>query len=283
MATKTAVRVTEFTDPGCPFAYSAEPQRRRLQWTFGDQLDWQTRLVVLAQDGEEYVAKGFTPERQAASFEKIAERHGMPFDLSRRPRMAATAPACRAVVGARLHAPGRETRLLRELRLQAMAGPHLLDEDDTLRAAAVAADLDPEDVVLWARCDDEVAEATRDDCRSARDPLPAAMALEHKLADWDGGKRYTCPSLELAAQREIALPGFQPFETYDAALANLDPDLERRPAPDHVDDVLRWAGEPLATAEVAAVLGVDREQAREQLRACADEHPAGTDAFWTPR
>lgn len=26
------VRVTEFTDPACPWAWSAEPFRRRLEW-----------------------------------------------------------------------------------------------------------------------------------------------------------------------------------------------------------------------------------------------------------
>lgn len=274
------IRVLEFTDPGCPFAYSAEPMRRRLQWVFGDQLDWHRRMVVLAESGDEYVERGFTPERQEDALEAIAERHGMPIETARRPRMAGTADACRAVVGARLRAPGREGRLLRELRLQAMGGTGLLDEDDTLAAAAVAADLDPSQVVSWAREDEEVAAATEEDGRRARHPMPAALALEHKLADWECGKRYTAPSLELSAHRDIALPGFQPYETYDAALANLDPSLERRPAPEHAEDVLRWAGEPLATQEVAAVLGVDREAAREQLAGVADELPLGTDALW---
>ena len=29
-----------FTDPACPFAFSAEPARRRLRWHYGDQLRW---------------------------------------------------------------------------------------------------------------------------------------------------------------------------------------------------------------------------------------------------
>ena len=39
----------------------------------------------------------------AASFKQIARDHGMPIDTSERPRMAATLPACRAVVAARVH------------------------------------------------------------------------------------------------------------------------------------------------------------------------------------
>ena len=35
------VCITEFTDPGCPWAYSAEPFRRRLRWLYGDKSAWQ--------------------------------------------------------------------------------------------------------------------------------------------------------------------------------------------------------------------------------------------------
>src|SRR6059058_5633201 len=107
------VSITEFTDPACPWAWSAEPFRRRLAWIYGDAVEWRTAMVVLADDPDEYLAKGFTPEVQAASFRKISAAHGMPIDTRERPRMAATAPACRAVVAARLHSPEEERPLLR--------------------------------------------------------------------------------------------------------------------------------------------------------------------------
>jgi hypothetical protein len=34
-----AVRIRHFTDPGCPFAFSAEPRRLRLEWLFGDHIE----------------------------------------------------------------------------------------------------------------------------------------------------------------------------------------------------------------------------------------------------
>ena len=98
-----AVRITEFTDPGCPWAYSAEPHRRRLRWLYGDDLDWQVRMVVLASSPEEYLERGMTPERQAAAYKQISRDHGMPIATRERARVAATRPACRAVVAARLH------------------------------------------------------------------------------------------------------------------------------------------------------------------------------------
>src|SRR3954466_3669509 len=101
------VCITEYTDPGCPWAYSAEPFRRRLSWLYGARLEWRLRMVGLAESPEEYVDRGFTPERQSSAFSTIAREHGMPIDTSVRPRMAATVPACRAVVAAKLHAPAR--------------------------------------------------------------------------------------------------------------------------------------------------------------------------------
>ena len=33
--------VREFTDPSCPYAFSAEPARLRLKWRYGDRIDWE--------------------------------------------------------------------------------------------------------------------------------------------------------------------------------------------------------------------------------------------------
>src|SRR3954463_14619912 len=125
------VCITEYTDPGCPWAYSAEPFRRRLSWLYGDQLEWKARMVGLAGAPSEYEEKGFTPERQARAFKSISREHGMPIDTRERPRMAATMPACRAVVAARLHAPDQMRALLRRLRVRHFSG-ELLDDDATI-------------------------------------------------------------------------------------------------------------------------------------------------------
>src|SRR3954462_8684202 len=87
------VCITEYTDPGCPWAYSAEPFRRRLSWLYGERLEGRLRMVGLAESPEEYLDRGFTPERQSSSFATISRQHGMPIDTSVRPRMAATVPA----------------------------------------------------------------------------------------------------------------------------------------------------------------------------------------------
>jgi protein-disulfide isomerase-like protein with CxxC motif len=276
------VCITEYTDPGCPWAYSAEPFRRRLSWLYGGALEWQVRMVGLAESPDEYVERGFTPERQARAFASIARDHGMPIDTWVRPRMAATLPACRAVVAARLYAPERMRALLRRLRVRHFSG-ELLDELSTIEGAARDAGIAPADLERWSAGAD-VEAALRDDMAAARHPLEAARVLDEKLANWSGGRRYTCPSYEIVRVADgvrIAVPGFQPFAVYDVVTANLVPRVDRREPPASVEEVLRWTGTPLATKEVAVVCDIGFAEARERLGRVAEERHVGADGFWS--
>jgi predicted DsbA family dithiol-disulfide isomerase len=278
-----AVRITEYTDPGCPWAYSAEPFRRRLEWLYGEDVAWEVRMVVLAESADDYLERGFTPAKQAAAYRQIAHQHGMPIDTAQRPRMASTRPACEAVVAARRHAPDRVRALLRCLRVHNFAGDALLDEPQMLDLAAGSAGIDRAELARWLE-DPGVAAELEEDKREAREPLQAAKVLDHKLANWSGGVRYTCPSYEitrLADDVKLAVPGFQPFAVYDVVLANLVPGTERRAAPDSIEEILRWAGSPLATREVAVLADVEPAQAREELGRVAIERHVGADGFWT--
>ncbi|MEX2196622.1 MAG: DsbA family protein [Thermoleophilaceae bacterium] len=276
------VCITEFTDPGCPWAYSAEPFRRRLSWLYGDGIEWKARMVVLAEDPSDYEARGFTPEKQADALARIAHDHRMPIDTGERPRMAATAPACRAVVATRLHAPERMRGLLRCLRVRNFSG-ELLDDPATVDGAAGEAGIDPAELARWI--DDPAVEGElRDDMAAARAPIQAARVLDHKLANWSGGRRYTCPSYEIVRASDgvrIAVPGFQPFAAYDVVLANLVPGVDRLKPPESVEEVLRFTGTPLATQEVAVVCDIPFEEARERLGRVAQERHVGYDGFWT--
>jgi predicted DsbA family dithiol-disulfide isomerase len=239
-------------------------------------------MVVLSESPDDYERKGLTPEMLAGGLRSLQERHGMPIDWRVRERMIATVHAARAIVAARLHAPDRERDLLRAIRVRGMAG-ELIDDRVTIDAAARDAGIDPHDLDRWL-ADPKVEEALRDDMRMARRPSSASLAQVHKLASTDdGGQRYTCPSFEFTGPdgRRIDVPGFQPVEVYEAAIANLAPHLERRPAPDSVAEVLEWANVPLATVEVAAVMGIDPAEARAELARVATATPVGPDAYWS--
>src|SRR5579875_762336 len=279
----TMIQITEFTDPACPFAWSAEPARRRIEWLYGEQVELRPRMVGLHETGEAMAQKGMTTEMLARGTSRLAAAHHMPIDTGERPRLAGSVPACRAVVAVRLHEPARERAMLRALRIANFAG-ELLDETETLRHAAERAGIDPDEL---ERClADPAAEAElRSDMRAARAPSPEAVALPGKLAhdpDSETGYRYTCPSWELVHDgRTATVPGFQPTAAYEVTIANLAPELTRREDPGDVAEVLRWAGEPLASAEVAAVCGLELDEAREQLGRAAHEEHIGAEGLWS--
>lgn len=236
-------------------------------------------MIVLSEVADESRS---TPERRAASLDWFQRRFGMPIAATPK-RAAASVHACRAVVAVRVHAPDQAEALLRRLRVRVMAGG-LLDDPELIAAAAVDAGLDPAQVTGWTN-EEEVERALRDDMRLARSPSPIALALNHKLGDAaDGGRRYTAPSYVLSRVddgRTIDVPGFNAVEGYEAAVANLAPELERRAGPASVEEVLAWAGEPLATVEVATVCRIEPDEARQQLEAVAEPIPVGPDAYWT--
>jgi len=258
-----------FTDPACPFAFSAEPARQRLRWHYGDGLRWTTRMIVLTREPGE-------AEKLAQGAPSLQRRFGMPIDPAPNPRPASSEPACRAVVATRLHAPERMEALLRRLRVRVMQGG-LLDDPALIDGAATDAGLDPELLAAWCATD-EVAAALEADVAAARAPSPGARALDHKLGGPAHERRYTAPSYVIDG---FAIPGYNAVEAYEAVIAHRAPDLPRRPKPASVSELLEWAGEPLATAEVALVMQVDVEAARADLSAVARWERAGADGYWT--
>jgi predicted DsbA family dithiol-disulfide isomerase len=205
----------------------------------------------------------------------------MPIDSSERERLNATLPACRAVVAARLNSPGHQQTLLRAIQVRGFAG-EMIDEPATIAAAAADAEIDAHDLEQWSAQGETLA-ALATDMQRARHPLPAALVLDERLADWEGGRRYTCPSYEIRVDggEPIVIPGFQPWAVYDVALANLAPETPRRAAPESVSEVLEWAAEPLATREVAVVMGIEHDEAATALAEVAQRRDVGADAYWS--
>lgn len=120
---------------------------------------------------------------------------------------------------------------------------------------------------------------------SSSRPIPCRCcdgSTAHKLGGPPSERRYTAPSVELRHDgRLVAVPGFNPVEAYEAAIANLDPGLERRPRPESPEELLAWADEPLATAEVVLVTQLEPAVARAALARVARAIPAGADCYWT--
>jgi predicted DsbA family dithiol-disulfide isomerase len=102
---RARVTIRHFTDPACPFAFSAERQRHRLLWLYGAQIDWQLHMVVLREEKREW--------QHTEGYRRLQLEYGMPIDWRERLWLAATVHACRTVVAARLRWPDRAGALLR--------------------------------------------------------------------------------------------------------------------------------------------------------------------------
>ena len=285
------INVLHFSDPGCPWAYSASPAHAALRWRYGDQLDWRLVLIGLTESAQQYVDRGYTPERAAKNFRAFQRSWGMPFAYEPKRRVAATSRACRAVVAARMEDPGLGDAAFRALQLLQFTTTWVLDDDADLAAALRRVDgLDAQAIV--ARIDDrDVVRAYEADRALARTAEGSPTAFQGKAARSDGPIRYTAPSLIFEHDgRRLEAGGFQSTDAYDVVIANLDPTLRRRSAPEDPLEALDEAPNGLATAEVAEVMRpgnhpADREATEEALVAAAGRGavvrmPVGDDAIW---
>lgn len=264
-----SVSIELFTDPACPFAFSAEPARQRLRWHYGDAIRWTVRMIVLTLEPGE-------AEKLAEGAGGLQHKYGMPIDPKPYPRTASSEPACRAVVAARMHAPDRAELLLRHLRVRVMQ-LGLLDDPALIDGAARDAGIDPGALSEWVSTPEVDAEL-KADIAAARAPSAAARALDHKLGGSPSDRRYTAPSYIIEG---FTVPGFNPVEAYEVAIANIAPGLVRWPKPETVLELLEWAPEPLATAEAALIMQMSIDRVRAELERVGVFEPAGADGYWT--
>jgi 2-hydroxychromene-2-carboxylate isomerase len=286
-----AIRSTLYSDPACPWAYSATPALSVLRWRYRDQLDWSLVMIGLRDTTDALAASGYSTARQATGSRRFRDRYGMPFAAAPRTRLVATGRACRAVVATRLAHPGRDFAVLRALAFAWFNSSLLLDEDAAI--AAAIAELDGIDAgALVAALDSaEVSEAYEADKAQARSAAGGATEFQGKAAVSDGLVRYTAPSVVFEADgRRLEAGGFQPLEAYDVLLANLDTSLRRSDPPEDPLELLAYFTEGLCTQEVAVLLAdnlidVDRAAAEDGLLALLADgrvtrSPLGDDAIW---
>jgi protein-disulfide isomerase-like protein with CxxC motif len=290
----SVIETTLYTDAACPWAYSASPALRVLEWRYRDQLSWRLVMIGLREDASELVARGYDTTRAANRLGMFRERYGMPFDLVPKPRAAGTGLGCRAVVAARLLDPGSEWRVLRALQLAQFTSGLLLDDPERIADALRRADGIDADGIVASLEAPEVAGAYARDCEESRRAAGTAAEAQGKTSTSDGPVRFTAPSLVFRrGDRTLVAGGWQPLLAYDVVLANLEPTLERTPAPPTPEPLFEFFGDGLTTAEVALLLaeGPDpladlRAAERALLDLAANgaivRTPLGQDALWRP-
>jgi protein-disulfide isomerase-like protein with CxxC motif len=262
-----------------------------IEWRYGSQLDWRLVVVGLSEDTSRYAQMGYTPARAVTGQLWFRDRYGMPFASAPKARMSPSSPACRAIVAARLQAPGSEWRVFRALQLanfsegllfdDAAATERVLERIPGIDAARIVAAIDSREVI-------DAYERDKSETRTAEG---SATELQGKARNSDGKVRYTAPSVVFEADgRRLEAGGFQPVEAYDVLIANLNPALDRREAPETPGPLLAYFDGGLTTQEVAALMthgndAPDRraaEAALLELVAGGDaiRQPLGDDALW---
>jgi protein-disulfide isomerase-like protein with CxxC motif len=284
------ISLTEYTDPGCPWAYSASPALAVLRWRYRDQLDWRIVTIGLSEDPQRYIERGYTPTRMTVGIVTF-RRYGMPFAAEPRARVAATARACRAIVATRLLDPEREREVLRALQFGWFTSTLVLDEDADIATALRRVDGLDVAAVLAALDDERTVSAYEADKAETRTAAGGATELQGKARQTDGPVRYSAPSLIFARDStRLEAGGFQPVEAYDVLIANLDPTLARREPPESPSEALVEAPGGLTTQELAAIMAhgneaPDRSAAERALIELSGERRVrrealGDDALW---
>jgi 2-hydroxychromene-2-carboxylate isomerase len=288
------ISATVYSDPACPWAYSESPALRVLEWRYGDQLDWKLVLIGLTEDSSQYVARGYTPLRGALG-QLSFRRFGMPFAPAPKPRVSATARACRAVVATRLAHPGREWDVFRALQLANFTTDLVLEDDSGLQAVLETVPGVDAAAVIGTLDSPKVTEAYEADRAASRRAEGSPAEFQGKTAAYGGPVRFTAPSVVFGSSgTELTAGGFQPVEAYDVLIANLDPGLDRREPPETPAPLLDFFPGGLTTQEVAQLMTTgndapDRtagERALIELVADgqATRQPLGDDALWrSPR
>lgn len=288
------IEATLYTDAGCPWAYSANPALRVLEWRFREQLRWRLVMIGLREDATEAAVRTYDPDRALIRWRMYEERYGMPFATEAKARPSGTGRGCRAVVAAGMLDPGSEWIVFRELQLANFTSPTLfLDDTESIREALrEVPGVDTDGIAERIDDADVVAEYARQQAE-ARSAAGTPSEAQDKTATSDGQVRFTAPSVVFRRGADSAFAGgWQPLLSYDTVLANFAPELERVPPPESPEPLLAHFPGGLTTAEIALLLAEgsdptpDRDDAARILLELAESGRvaravAGRDAVWS--
>jgi protein-disulfide isomerase-like protein with CxxC motif len=287
-----SLHVTHFSDPHCPWAWSASPALAVLRWRYGSQLEWRHVMIGLTESRDVYASRGYSPARSALGYRSFRHR-GMPFATQPRDHLNGTWAACRVVVAARRLAPERELAVFRALQFAQFTSTRFMEDLDELRDAIAWVPGIDADAIIAASQDPETERAFEADRDEARTAEGGPTEFQGKAANSDGRVRYTAPSLKLDnGSLTLEAGGFQSLEAYDVIVANLDPTLDRRGPAQDAAEILPEFPDGLTTAEVAAIMTPnngtpDLGAAEDALITIAGDGgarrtPFGHDALWLP-
>lgn len=227
------VQITYYTDPLCCWSWAFEPQWRRLQYAFGDQLVCTYRMAGMIAGWDDYedpINAVSRPSQMGPIWVQAHHLSGMPIDariwVDDPP--ASSYPACLAVKAAEQQARAAGARYLRRVREAVMRDARNVARREVLLALAdeLAADDRAADV------------AGPFDAARFRDDLnaPAAQAAlreDLKEARYREIGRFPTLTLHRPGHAGRLIVGYRPYEALLETLRHVAPELQPvRPTPD---------------------------------------------------
>ena len=237
-----AVDVTEFTDPGCSWAWGTEPKLRLLRWRYGDRLQWRRVLGGLIGDMNNYV-DDFDPvrnaRRQSGYWRSVYEHTGMTYPVHLEWMYTSTEPPGRAVKAAELQSEEIAGRVLRRLRESIFVFGRPADTSERILEAVRGVDGLDEQRFAADLVAEVVEKSFREDWEETRRPNEYVMTLEGetpgigRAKNTEGHWRYVFPTLIFRGpDGEATVPGWCGYERYEEAMETAAAGSTADPRPD---------------------------------------------------
>ena len=269
---RTSVEVVEYTDPLCSIAWGTEPYKRRLQWRYGNNLRWRTVMAGLCKDNSTVkMFQPWNPFEAGQMYLKVWKRvngiTGMPYPADLRYMALTTDPPCLLVKAAQCQGEDVAERVLRRFREAVFLYGAPVDHiDQAARALQGVKGLDM-DLLLRDVGSQTVNDAYLKDWEETRQPNDYVRRLAEEDADHlagpmmksEGHERYNLPTFIFRGpEGEQTLPGYRPFEEYEAALESVSPGMAKNAASNPSPDAAleRWPS--LTNTELDLICGKDQ-------------------------
>lgn len=257
------LRITEFTDAACPWAWGSEPAFRLLRHTLGPLAEWRRVFGILFDEDEDPAPD---PDVEARWYERfideVAGHTGAPYAHRLHWLTRTSWPAALAAKAAEAQGRDIAQRVLRRLRETTFVLGTPADAPDGIRdAVSGVPGLDVERL-LRDLAAPRTREAVREDWAETRRPIREVMDLDapgpHGGRAKEVGERhrYALPTLLLDGPGgRVCVPGWRPFAVYlEAARTAAGGAALPCPVPMAADEALeRWCS--LTGPELALLTG----------------------------
>ena len=300
---ESKIEIVEYTDPLCSIAWGTEPYKRLLKWRFDNLVTWRPVMAGLCRDNS--TVKMFQPWKPYDAgqlylkvWKRVTGITGMPYPEGLQYMALSTDPPCLVVKAAERQGAAVAESVLRRLREAVFFyGTPVDDVDQVERALADLPDLDIQQLLNDCELED-VKAAYLADWEETRAPNDYVRALADSDADHlagpmmksEGHERYNLPTFIFKGPKgEKTVPGYRPYEEYEAALEAVAPGIleKARPKPSLEEALAYWP--TLTSKEIQLICGLESSELESSKIDCIEFGGAkiylneAENAYWKKR